>query len=161
MVIWKSENPRCLIKLTCQFLKAWVTGDILEAVLKKLNHRLSRKILDNAGCHPEHLAGRFSSIKICYLPANTTSTLQPLDLGIIQNFKSTLSPSFLRYILSMIDECESASNVVKSVNISLSDGCYGMVPTNSRNNNFRKAGTLDGGLDVVNRGVEDDSDPFI
>ena len=26
---------------------------------------------------------------------------------------------------------------------------------------FRKAGILDGGLDVVNRGVEDDSDPFI
>ena len=126
VVIWKSENPRCLQRFNIACLpvsyysqnKAWMTGDILEAVLSKLNHRLSgtnRKILlfmDNAGCHPEHLAGKFSSIKICYLPANTTSTLQPLDLGIIQNFKVHYRRHFLRYTLSKIDECESASDVV-------------------------------------------------
>ena len=41
--------------------------------------------MDNAGCHPEHLQGKFSNIKVCFLPANITSKLQPL--GITQNFK--------------------------------------------------------------------------
>lgn len=101
VVIWKSENPRCLQRFNKSCLpvsyysqkKAWMTGDILEAILTKLNRRLSssnRKILlfmDNAGCHPDDLSGKFSNINICFLPANTTSTLQPLDLGVIQNFK--------------------------------------------------------------------------
>ena len=101
VVIWKSENPRCMQRFNKSCLpvsyysqtKVWMTGEILEDILRKLNRRLcstNRNILllmDNAGCHPGDLSGKFSNIKICYLPPNTTSTLQPLDLGIIQNFK--------------------------------------------------------------------------
>ena len=39
-------------------------------------------------------------------------------------------------------------------------GCSSMVSSNNRNHN-RKAGILDLGLDVVNHGIEDDSDPFL
>ena len=45
------------------------------------------------------------------LPANTTSTLQPLDLGIMKNFKLHYRRYFLRY---KMDECNTASDVVKS-----------------------------------------------
>ena len=61
-------------------------GDMMELLLAKLNRRLSRSsrfillLMDNAGCHPERLQGKFSNIKVCFLPANTTSKLQPLDL---------------------------------------------------------------------------------
>ena len=68
-------------------------GDIMGTILSKLNRQMisiNRKILlfmDNAGCHPEELCDKFSNIQICFLPANTTSILHPLDLGIIKNFK--------------------------------------------------------------------------
>ena len=95
----------------------------MNTILTKVNRQLSgsgRRILlfmDNAGCHPDKLATKYRNIKVCFLPANTTSRLQPLDLSIIKNVKFRYRQLFLRYVLSKIDECETASEVVKSVNI--------------------------------------------
>ena len=95
----------------------------METILSKLNRQMistNRKILlymDNVGCHPEELRDKFSNIQICVLPANTTFILQPLDLGIIKNFKLHYRQYFLRYVISKIDECDKASDVVKSVNV--------------------------------------------
>lgn len=123
IVIWKSENPRGMqrfnksslpVSYYCQ-KKAWMTGEILEAVLTKLNRRLScsnRKILllmDNAGCHPDDLSVKFSNIKVCFLPPNTTSTLQPLDLGKIQNFKV----HYCRFFLGMFYQKSTSVNVLQ------------------------------------------------
>lgn len=52
--------------------KAWMTGEILEAILSKLNSQLSHQnrsillLLDNAGCHPEYLKSKFSNIRIFF-----------------------------------------------------------------------------------------------
>ena len=158
----KSSLPVCYFSQR----KAWMTGEILEAILTQLNCRLSssnRKILllmDNAGCHPGDLSVKFSNIKICFLPPKTTSTLQPLDLGIIQNFKVHYRRYFLRYVLSNIDECDSASDVVKSVNILVTIRwvalAWSQVTAETITKCFRMAGILDMGLDVVYRGIEDD-----
>ena len=131
IVIWKSENPRCLKNfnkgdLPVNFFsqkKSWMTGEILNSILTKLNGQLSSKernimlFLDNAGCHPGELAGKYSNIKVCFLPANTTSKLQPLDLGIIKNFKAHYHQLLLSYVISKIDSCSTASEIVRSVNI--------------------------------------------
>ena len=121
--------------------------------MTRLNHRLSgsgRSILllmDNAGCHPGSLKEKFSNIKIVFLPANTTSRLQPLDLGIIKNFKVHYRTLFLRYILSKIEECETASDVVKSVNILIAirwvAQAWSKVKAETICKCFRKAGVLD------------------
>ena len=96
-----------------------MTGKIMESILAKLNLRMScenRNILlfmNNAGCHPKDFCEKFSNIKICFLPGNTTSTLQPLDLGIIQNFKLHYRRYFLRYVVSKINECDTAGERIK------------------------------------------------
>ena len=68
-------------------------------------------LMDNAGCHPPDLKEAYTNIKIIFLPPNTTSKLQPLDLGIIQNFKVHYRKLFLRF------ECSTASDVTKCVDV--------------------------------------------
>ena len=50
-----------------------MTGDILDDSLTKLNHRFCSTncrvalLMDNAGCHPENLRGKYSNITIIFL----------------------------------------------------------------------------------------------
>ncbi|KAK4511368.1 uncharacterized protein ATC70_012583 [Mucor velutinosus] len=71
---------------------AWMNTDIFRKYIKRLNASFvyaGRKVallVDNASVHK--LKEEFSNIKLIFLPANTTSKLQPLDAGIIANFKA-------------------------------------------------------------------------
>ena len=178
IVVWKSAKPRCfkaidINKLPVTYFsqpKAWMTGDILVSVLTRLNRKLSSKgrkivlLMDNAGCHPEGaVKDRFSNIKVVFLPPNTTSKLQPLDLGIIQSFKVQYRTLLLRFILSQIDTCDKASEVAKSVNILRAirwvAQAWDMVNPDTIRKCFRKAGILDDTFSVVTRPHE--NDPFL
>ena len=144
-------------------------GEIMEAILGRLNNKLShfnRSILllmDNAGCHPQYLKTKFSNIKICFVPPNATSQLQPLDLGIIQNFKVHYHRFLLWYVLSKIDECESASEVASEVSILVAirwiAQAWKEVKAETICKCFRKAGILVVGMDVVSCDLSGE-DPF-
>ena len=74
-----------------------------------------RKILlfiDNCSAHP-HLD--FSNIKLAFFPPNTTSKLQPMGAGIIQNFKLIYRKKLLRHALFLIDDVSTATEVSKCV----------------------------------------------
>ena len=58
--------------------------------------------VDNAPGHPKDVD--VVNIKVIFLPANTTSKLQPLDQGIIQNFKQHYRKRLLRSIIAQADK---------------------------------------------------------
>ncbi|CAD6227751.1 GSCOCG00006207001-RA-CDS [Cotesia congregata] len=107
--IGKSAQPRCLrgIKnvpvhythqenswMTCEIMKTWYTEIFLSEIKKKhdIDNNPETKIvliMDNAACHPpaEELNELCKSCTVIFLPANTTSLIQPLEQGIIEKFK--------------------------------------------------------------------------
>ena len=68
-------------------------------------------------CHLESMIAQFSQIKIIFLPENTTSRLQPLDGGIIQNFKDKDRKRLVKYVLARIQEDVSATQIFKGVDV--------------------------------------------
>lgn len=144
----------------------------MHKLLSKLNTRLrkeSRSIIlfmDNAGCHPEDVVDKYSNVKVIFLPPNTTSVLQPLDLGIIQNFKVHYRKLLLCHVLSKIEECNTASEVVQSVNILNAvrwvAQAWEKVTPETIKKCFRKAGIVNREFQLVARMSEgDDEDPFM
>ena len=82
--------------------KGWMTSKIFKEWLIKINNKFkfeNRKvamILDNC---PSHIDNNMSNVKLFFLPAMTTSLIQPLDCGIIKIFKD-----FYRYTYFFIIE---------------------------------------------------------
>ena len=122
IVIWRSKQPLSFRGVKKEDLpvrysnqpKSWMDGEILHDILVSINRKLKVKgrsvllLMDNAGCHPPDLVERYSNIKVKSLPPNTTSKLQPLDLGIIQNFKLHYRKLLMRFIVAKIEESTTA-----------------------------------------------------
>ena len=68
--------------------------------------------LDNAGCHPVSLQEMFSNIKVVFLPPNTTSRLQPIDAGVIKNFKVRY-----KFVVSRVNRRLTAPYIAKEVDV--------------------------------------------
>lgn len=116
LVIGKSENPRCFKSINKADLpvtyrgnkSAWMTNTIFIDWLTGLNNKFKKEsrnvilLIDNFSGHTLNNL-QFSNIKIEYFPANTTSVLQPMDQGIIENFKCHYRYKILQKIISQID----------------------------------------------------------
>ena len=123
--------------------------------------------MDNAPCHPEDICDKFFHIKVVFLPKNTTSCLQPLDLGIIQAFKLKNYKRLLTHVVSKVDECSSATEVCKSVDIlqaiRWSAVAWNEVSQSTIVKCFIKAGILnaEGETNAVEVAAGGDVDPFV
>lgn len=135
LVIYHSENPRCMKNVPKKTLpviwkhnkKAWMTSSIfiewftqyfcpaVKRYCEKLN--LSHKallVLDNAPSHPVNLDETNDQVKLIFLPANTTSLLQPMDQGVIATFKMYyLRRNFNQLIEAM--DCSENGNELDSI----------------------------------------------
>ena len=116
-VIGKSANPRCFNGLRDNInphglpyysnSKAWMNTDIVTTIVTKLNAKMKKEgrkiifLMDNVS-HSRRLL--FSNMKVVFLPANTTYHLQPLDAGIIKNFKVHYRRQLLKHVLTIVNE---------------------------------------------------------
>jgi hypothetical protein len=81
-------------------------SDIFIEFLKKLNHDMAQKnrkialILDNCSSHPFIT---LSNIKLIFLPPNTTSVLQPMDMGVIHALKCKYRVKLAKKLLAILE----------------------------------------------------------
>ena len=140
--------------------------EIMDELITKLNRKIiseKRKILllhDNVSSHSPDLVDSFSNVKVVFLPVNTTSRLQPLDAGVIKNFKVHYRRHLLAYALSRINEVSSgnASAICKSVSVLdaipwIKHAWEDVSPTTIANC-FHHCGA------IPKEGEEDQADPF-
>lgn len=128
LIIGKSKNPRCfkgnhVDKLPLEWVsnkKAWMTTEIMTRWLHKFDNKMkkqNRKVLlflDNATSHSKV---PLENVKLVFLPPNTTSYCQPLDQGIIQNFKLIYRNFFIKRLLTFVDSESDFENSEKNINL--------------------------------------------
>nr|XP_022908489.1 tigger transposable element-derived protein 6-like [Onthophagus taurus] len=115
-VIGKSRNPRCFKNvdkshLPCDYthhVSSWIDAQAFREWLLKLDqkmiaqHRHILLTLDNCAAHKtENL--NLSNITVYFFPSNTTSRLQPLNQGIIANFKSFYKAKLVKFAIFAIE----------------------------------------------------------
>ena len=70
-----------------------MTGNLFVSWLHEIDAQFqkdNRKVcllIDNSSCHLKILERDLSNIELVFLPENATSVMQPLDQGVIKNFK--------------------------------------------------------------------------
>ena len=168
VIIGHSQKPRCFKNVqdkkppcgTYYYAnkKAWMDSELMEEILRTLNRKCAaddRKILlfiDNAPSHPESFIDCFSHVKVVFLPKNTTSKLQPLDAGIIKNFKVFYRKQLLQHVLARIKPGCKASDVIGSVDLLKSIGwvmnAWGKVKKETIVNCFSKCGFTEATLEL-------------
>ncbi|XP_050400164.1 tigger transposable element-derived protein 6 isoform X2 [Patella vulgata] len=128
LVIGVAENPRCFKgvdknNLSVNWLanrKVWMTSAIFSDWLEELNRQMRRQrrhillFMDNAA---SHISDTYSNVIIKFFPPNTTSILQPLEQGIIRSFKARFRLHMMNHLITRIDECNQANDLVKQITV--------------------------------------------
>ncbi|KAG0439649.1 Tigger transposable element-derived protein 6 [Dictyocoela muelleri] len=129
MIIGKYSSPRGFKNIDFNKLgleytnnsKSWMTREIFDKWLDKLNRKMSGKnrkillILDNATVH--NIRRNFSNIELYFLPKNCTSMVQPLDQCIIRSFKENYRKYLARENTLYDDGEKSYCEIIKNFKI--------------------------------------------
>ena len=113
-VIGKSQKPRCfkhIKSLPCRYRaqkKSWMNSELFEEWVKEQDKKFENEgrkvalIIDNCPAHP--VTENLKSITLYFLPTNTTSSLQPMDEGVIWSLKSKYRTHIIQKVLAAIDQ---------------------------------------------------------
>ena len=170
VVIGKSENPRAFKNVNKANLgvyyrsntKAWMTSKLFSEWLVKINKQFlqqNRKILlflDNFSGHYTENNRNLTNIKIIYFPPNCTSKLQPLDAGIIANFKLRYRSNTVQKMIESLDnECPIQNINIKDAIEMLVRG-WKLIPESCIRNCFIKCGfsASESDLTIENENVQ-------
>lgn len=153
--IGKAKNPHCFrgkqIPLPYYSQnKSWMTNKIWVSIIKEFDSKMlkqKRKVLllvDNAACHKLDESIQLTNVDLKFLPANTTSIIQPLDQGIIRCFKAYYRQNIVRRQLLALERGSSWQEFTKSLNIlealKIAKRSWWLVTPNTIKNCFTKAG---------------------
>ncbi|KAF8667478.1 DDE superfamily endonuclease [Rhizoctonia solani] len=89
-----------------------MTAELWQAYLERLNAQMESQgcwillLCDNTSSH-KHDPARTPNIEVYYLPPNLMSWIQPMDAGIIRNFKSNYCWLHTKFVL----DCEAAGTL--------------------------------------------------
>ncbi|GBN80738.1 Tigger transposable element-derived protein 4 [Araneus ventricosus] len=123
LVVGRSEIPRCFKgakNLEVDYdlnKKSWMTSGICEKWVQKLEKRMiaeCRKIalvVDNCPEHPKEINQKLKNVTDFYLPQNTTSKLQPMDQGVIKNFKIHYRKRIVRKVITALENNQSRPKI--------------------------------------------------
>ena len=109
--------------------KAWMTIAVFDSWIKSVNSRMASQgksiviLMDNAASHAipsvptieQHglQTIKLTNVLVVFLPANTTSRVQPLDAGIIAAFKSHYKVHLLRWYSAEYEAAETDKDLSK------------------------------------------------
>ncbi|CAK9816146.1 Tigger transposable element-derived protein 1 [Anthophora plagiata] len=152
LLVYHSKNPRAMKGISKSTLsviwesnkKSWITMKIFQdwftelfcpsvkryCEIKKLEQR-GLLLIDNAPSHPTNLSDLTTCIpvEVVSLPPNTTALIQPMNQGVISNFKAYYLRRTLKQMFEKIDGEEKQSirefwknynimNAVENINLS-------------------------------------------
>lgn len=171
LVIGKALHPRCFKGVHMDLMgvdwrankKAWMTGQLMTDWLEQLDRKmrmLNRKIilfLDNATSHV-HL--NLQNVKLVFFPPNVTSTCQPMDQGVIQNFKLKYRQLALQHLIANLDKNNGIQDLSKCIDVLKAatwiQKAWKDVSPSTIKNCFKKAG-FPTAEQLSEENVEDDS----
>lgn len=97
---------------------SWMTTAFFAKYLSDWNKDLAKQnrnvlvFIDNCPAHPQNM--RFSNITVKFLPKNTTSVLQPMDMGVIRSFKAFYRRQIVqRIVQELVEENACSADDVK------------------------------------------------
>ncbi|KAL4119165.1 hypothetical protein QTP88_012011 [Uroleucon formosanum] len=169
LLIGKSKKPRYFKQVKSLPLdyygnkKSWMTSEIFNLWLMKLDKKMvseKRKILlfiDNCTAH--NLTSTFNAIKVQFLPPNTTSVLQPLDQGMINNFKIFYRKEIVKKIVSAINDTNQiVINILDAIR--LCDKAWRHVKKETIVNRFTKSGFRTSTENIPDEPSDDNNDEW-
>lgn len=123
-ILGKAAKPRCFKGIDKHKLpvawyhnrSAWMNTFIFTNWLNDFDTAVGKQqreillLLDNAPIHSHDI--ELQNITLKFFPANTTAKLQPLDQGIIRNFKANYRRQLVQHIIASSKTAYSADDVV-------------------------------------------------
>jgi len=153
LMIGKSSNPRCFKNVKSKpveyqaIKKAWMTGEIFKNWLLKIDKifcKQNRKVMlfiDNCTAH--NYIPTMGNLEVLFFPPNMTSVVQPMDQGIIKNFKHHYRTLLVLNLLQ-----DGGKIDILQAN-RMSKNAWEQVTSETIANCFRKAGFLSGNSENV------------
>ena len=166
-VIGKSPKPRCFknVKLLpCRYKnkrKSGMDGALFEKWVQELDRKFASEgksialVIDNCPAHP-HIEN-LKSIKLFFLPPNTTSATQPIDQGIIRSLKAKYCKNMVRKIIRNLEKNKALPAISILNGMQMLVSAWNSVSIETIVNYFRKAGISPANQEAA---IAEEDDPF-